>query len=154
MGMNKTEQKLFNWLFNKGYSQERITFRRSETPDFITDDGKKWEAKRLYDTKILIFKTQIKDLFSDQNNTTVIVFKDGRDDPIQVIPLNEITPTTTLYKNIVIREVETRRDGKTISIDRGAHEILLWAKEECEKIGREHPSYSDSIRWMRDTLRE
>ena len=154
MGMNKTEQKLFNWLLSKGYSQEQIIFRRSETPDFITDDGKKWEAKRLYDTKILMYKTQVKNLFSDQNNTTVLVFKNGRDDPIQVIPLNEITPNTTLYKNIVIQEVEPKEYGKNVSIDENAHAVLQWAKTQCKKKDIEHPSFSDAIRWMRDILRK
>ena len=41
---------------------------------------------------------------------------------------------------------------RNISVDNGAYKILVWAKRQCKEEGIEHPSFSDAIRWMRDTL--
>lgn len=43
---------------------------------------------------------------------------------------------------------------KTIAIDENAYAVLLWAKENCRKIGIERPSHSDGIRWMQRKILE
>lgn len=42
---------------------------------------------------------------------------------------------------------------KTIAVDNSAHEILLWAKDQCIKKGIENPSHSDAVRWLKEIKR-
>ena len=69
--MNKTEILAFNWLKEKGYKEKDIIFFIRKTPDFICNDGKRYEAKFLYGNRLLFSKSQIPSL---KDNDSIIVF--------------------------------------------------------------------------------
>lgn len=75
--MNEIEQRAYNWLINVcKYRPNEIVFQRTKTPDFITTDGKGYEAKKLYGAIVWFYSQQIERLKENQNNT-VLVFNSG-----------------------------------------------------------------------------
>lgn len=57
--MNKTESRARRWIAkNHGVSEQEVVFSPSRTPDFVTPDGAKYEVKRLYGDKIIIYPAQ------------------------------------------------------------------------------------------------
>ena len=73
--MNKTEQKAFEWLKNKGYKETEIIFRSKDTPDFICSDASKYEVKFLYGSKIIFYNNQFEQM---QDEDWVLVFDENK----------------------------------------------------------------------------
>ena len=69
--VNKTEQKAIEWLKEKGYSYEQIKINGNSTPDFICNDGKRYEVKLLYGNKIIFYSNQTEKMLDDD---IVLVF--------------------------------------------------------------------------------
>jgi len=122
--MNKTEEGFFKWLLKQGYKPEDIHYQGRGTLDFVTSDGRKWEVKRLYRHKILIYPSggtrQWDALFDDPENTEIVVMDERKEDPVLRIPIKNISKDTRLYKGIDIYLIgeKTKVDRITVTIDR------------------------------------
>ena len=88
--MNKTQQKAYDWLLTQGYTSKDIVFQPRKTPDFLTSDGKGWEAKMLYGKSTVWFFDKQISLLSKLNNTFVLVFESGSKNPISIITNEKI----------------------------------------------------------------
>lgn len=110
--MTTSERNAFIWLQKKGYRPDNITYRTNTTPDFITDDGYGYEVKLLSSSinnivdnnrnrYLSIDKNQFDRLVKMQN-TFILVFEHGNEEPIAVFPSNELADNLSLYKFINI----------------------------------------------------
>ena len=73
--MNKTETLAFNLLKERGYKEKDIIFNSNKTPDFMCNDGKRFEVKFLYGNQLLFSKLQILVLKADD---LILVFNRDR----------------------------------------------------------------------------
>ncbi len=156
--MNKTEQMALKWLLRQ-YDVDDITFRYRYTPDFLTRDGKAWEVKRLYrgkhSDKILFTIEQIKSIF-EIPETSILVFDDGLDEPVKIIPISEISEKDIrerrTYQGIVLHledqnppirirdaPVSLRKEFKTLCARRG--------KTYREMLQELVDVYKERVRW-------
>lgn len=62
--MNKTETLAYQWLQDQGYSVSDIIFRKTDSPDFITADGKGWEVKLVRAGRVFFSTTQVSRLLA------------------------------------------------------------------------------------------
>lgn len=70
--VNKTELMALEWLkTNEGYKENEIIKNSNSSPDFICQDGKRYEIKFLYGNRIIFYSTQIKNL---KDNDIILVF--------------------------------------------------------------------------------
>lgn len=110
--MATSERDAFIWLQKKGYHPNSITYRTNTTPDFITDDGYGYEVKLLSSSVnnivdnnrkryLNIDKNQFDRLVKMQN-TFILVFVHGNEEPIAVFSSNELADNLSLYKFINI----------------------------------------------------
>ncbi len=90
--MNQSERKLEQLLLSRGYTPEEILYQPGKSPDFVTSDGKGWEAKRLYGEKIIFYPRQRAKL--QEAGVTVLVFHDGSDEPMAEIPGTGLSQTS------------------------------------------------------------
>ena len=145
--MNKTEVKAYNWLIKQGYSKEQIVYRSRKTPDFLTSDGRGFEAKKLYGDLIWFTKSQFEELKS-MSNVKILVFKDDSEEPIAEIPSAELkdgavfngvriyvtsrTPKTTLqvedelldnFQNAVVRRFGKLKGSQSQAL---AEAMRIW----------------------------
>jgi len=61
--MNQAEILAFELLKKRGYKEEEIIYQGSKNPDFICNDGKRFEIKRVYGRNELLFtERQMKEL--------------------------------------------------------------------------------------------
>ena len=126
--MNKTQQKALQWLLEKGYKKEEISFKQYKSPNFITSDNKFFEVKRLYGTQIIFYNAQYKQLLK-QPNTTILTFRDNESEPFLKLKFEEIKNTPNNYKGIEINWVSLKEDVKTIRVSKKT-------KDRLEKLGR------------------
>ena len=89
--MNKTEEKAFKWILKQGIPKTGIHYQARRSPDFITDDGKWFEAKRVAGGTIVFGAQQFDMLKRNEEKTTILAFTDDSEKPI-VIPMTEIEP--------------------------------------------------------------
>ena len=69
--LNKTETMALEWLINeRGYKKEDVN-KTNNTPDFVCEDGKRYEVKYLYANKIIFNGYQSTKM---KNEDIVIVF--------------------------------------------------------------------------------
>jgi len=100
--MNATELTARRWLAQEaGVAEEEVVFSSSGTPDFVMPDGSKYEVKRLYRNKIILYPSQVRTL-REQNDISVIVFRGGSDKPTAVIPAGELVQALDSGKNSVL----------------------------------------------------
>ncbi len=98
--LNRTENLAIEWLKSIGYKKQEILHNPKITPDFICQDGKRYEVKLLYGTRIIFYSTQLKSLKSDD---IILVFdrerliskflwgdKDKSPIKIQIVEINNI----------------------------------------------------------------
>lgn len=78
--MNVTETAAFNWLLNRGYSPDQITYQYASSPDFVTADGRGWEVKAPTGRVVMFGARQIADLRAF-GPTTVLLWEAGHDRP-------------------------------------------------------------------------
>lgn len=69
--MNTTELLAQEWLLSQGYKNTQIIFRPNVSPDFVCQDGKRYEVKRLYGNKLLFTKDQVEVL---KDTDIILVF--------------------------------------------------------------------------------
>lgn len=98
--MNITEQKGYQWLQYKGYTD--IVFRARLTPDFIVEGGKTFEVKLARNNTIYISKTQYNQLDKVEGELKILVFGAENDEPIAIIPFSEVKPRPRFWNNIRI----------------------------------------------------
>jgi predicted CopG family antitoxin len=133
--MNTTQQKLYQYLL-KSYEEKDIFLSRQKVPNFYTADGKGWEAKRLYGKKIILTKEQYGDLLL-LNNTEIVVFTDGSDNPYAKLD------TTDLLKPVDI-EVHVARATKPIIVyDDDYHNLTV-----MKTHNKDFKTYADVIRFL------
>lgn len=119
--MNQTERIAFEWLKNKGYKEQEILFRSSKTPDFVCNDGKRYEVKLAYSNQILFSKSQIKYL------------KDG--DYILVFNNRDFMVDEFLWKNrnkskFTIKVIDYMKNRRILKISAENQEWLVDLKFE------------------------
>lgn len=69
--LNRTELMALEWLKGQGYKDNEIIKQNNKTPDFVCQDGKRYEVKFLYGNRIIFYNTQIEEL---QNDDVILVF--------------------------------------------------------------------------------
>ena len=63
--MNWSEVRALELLKSRGYKDSGILWNVGDSPDFICDDGKRYEVKLLYGSKLIFGKNQINKLRGD-----------------------------------------------------------------------------------------
>ena len=112
--LNKTERKAYAWLLSKGYAEDEIIFQGRSTPDFLTSDGKGWEAKLVYGIHTVWISPSQFDLLKQMTNTTIVVYKSDSVEPLLLIPSDEIE-VNKIFDGI--RIVLPKEMMQTVSID-------------------------------------
>ena len=78
--MNQAEMLAFEILKKRGYKEEEIIYQGTKNPDFVCNDGKRFEVKKLYGRDELLFtERQMKEL---ENTDTILVFNTERKEQI------------------------------------------------------------------------
>lgn len=121
--MNKAQEKALNWLMHQGYRREDITFRQSRSPNFITKDNKKFDAKRLYGVQIIFYNTQYQQL-KHHPKTLILVFRENEQEPFTKFKFEEISSLPKNYKGIEINWVSLQQDVGTIRVSKRTKERL------------------------------
>ena len=133
MVLNRTEQKAKEWLIRKGYKEEEIIFNAKGSPDFTTADGKGYEVKRLYGSRIIIYGSQYEQM-QKLTDVTLLVFDDEREDPRLQIPFTEIRDKPSTYQGIYISWVPRMY---RISVDMPIEMYNKFAKK-CIDVDKKH----------------
>ena len=128
--MNKTEKKAYRWLLQR-YSKEDIIFQRRKNPDFLTTDGKGYEAKRLYGNTIWFTQRQFEEI-KNLENVTILVFSDDKDEPILTFPATMLK-NGLIIKGVKVSVVKGEEEMKTIQISDEVWETLSLLKIKMRK---------------------
>ncbi|RLE79767.1 MAG: hypothetical protein DRJ51_07150, partial [Thermoprotei archaeon] len=128
--MNKTEKKAYRWLLRR-YSKEDIIFQRRKNPDFLTTDGKGYEAKRLYGNTIWFTQRQFEEI-KNLENVTILVFSDDKDEPILTFPATMLK-NGLIIKGVKVSVVKGEEEMKTIQISDEVWETLSLLKIKMRK---------------------
>jgi len=100
--MNVTELTARRWLAQEAsVREEEVVFSSNMTPDFVMPDGSKYEVKRLYRDKIILYPSQVSAL-REQNDISVLVFRGGDDKPTAVIPASELVQALDSGENSIL----------------------------------------------------
>lgn len=93
MAMNVSERLVYEWLINeKKYKPNEIRYQRGSSPDFMCEDGKGYEAKRLNGNSITFSPPQIDNL--KKNNSIIVVTDNEKKQIIKVFPYADIKKIT------------------------------------------------------------
>ena len=93
MSMNVSERLVYNWLINeKKYKANEIRYQGGTSPDFMCEDGKGYEAKRLNGNSITISGPQIDNL--KKNNSIIVVTDNEKKQIIKVFSYADIKKIT------------------------------------------------------------
>jgi len=87
--MNKVETKAYNWLQKKGLSETDIIYQARRNPDFLTSDGKGYEAKKIYGKTLWFSSNQFEQL-SNMTNVTILGFTDDKEEPTLILAASEL----------------------------------------------------------------
>lgn len=110
--MNKTETKAYEWL-QKLYKLKpsEIVYCIGKSPDFILNDGRTFEVKRLYSNSIVLYENQIKNF---KPNTVILVWG-TQDSPYKIMVWKDVENKTE-YEGIKIRRVSEDDPDNNISV--------------------------------------
>lgn len=88
--MNNTERIARQWVAEKhSIPEEEVVYSCRSTPDLVTPDGTKYEVKRLYGDKIILFPVQVATM-REQSDIQVLVFAKGVSSPLATILSQDI----------------------------------------------------------------
>lgn len=107
MSMNVSERLVYNWLINeKKYKANEIRYQRGTSPDFMCEDGKGYEAKRLNGNSITFSPPQIDNL--KKNNSIIVVTDNVKEQIVKVFPYAYIKKITfpRIYISGAIRTIK------------------------------------------------
>jgi len=96
--MNKTERLAHDWLIKEGYTG--LVFRSARTPDFLTEQGKSFEVKRLRNGTIWFSYDQFEHMLT-VDNSCVLVFSYNRT-PDAIISIEDLRTGNKLHDNVSI----------------------------------------------------
>ena len=99
--LNYAETIAYNWLKEKGYKE--IKHVSNITPDFICENGDKYEVKRLYKRKtktnqLIIYEQQIKNLDSE---TVIIVVDTEMNEVVETFKWDIKNPLVHIVKDYI-----------------------------------------------------
>jgi len=86
--MDKTEKKAYDWLMTKGYTPKDIIFQKRKNPDFLTSDGKGFEAKRLRQRTLWFTSNQFEELKAKEAVT--LGFRDESMEPFLILQASDL----------------------------------------------------------------
>ena len=141
--MNRTESKAYHWLETIGYKPQEITYRARLTPDFITNDGKGFEAKRALSHSIWFYEKQAENL-SKMCNVSVVVFEDSSELPIASFPSEQLKKGM-VTNNIRVKIVER---GAQIKVSDTTHKELIILVGELQRKRGQYVSMDDVILYL------
>ena len=137
--MNITEQKAHRWLQYQGY--KGITFQQRTTPDFITEEGKKFEIKVIRGNTIWFSEGQFQSLRDNAPDTTILVF-DNKDTPIAIIPFSEISKGEQFWGNIrIINSLTKPLKSPLLKLSDLGWKQLQEVSLEAEQLGVTIPEF-------------
>lgn len=139
--MNESEELVYNWLIKtKKYKANEIRFQIRTSPDFICEDGKGYEAKRLNGSSITFSSSQLDDL--KKNNSTIIVTDNAKKEIIKVFPCADINKIT--FPRIYIKNI---KDITTI-------QLTLETKNRLKQFGYKAETYDSILRRLMNAAKE
>jgi len=97
--MNDAERAAYRWLVEK-YGEDGVSYRPRRIPRFVTYDGKLWEPRRLYGSKILIYPQHVAPLFEQPDRTFIVVVRGDR--VVMTIPVSELSGFPARYRSVEI----------------------------------------------------
>ncbi len=108
------------WLKKKGYKEEDIIKNSNKSPDFICNDGKRYEVKFLYGGRIIFYDTQIKNLkeqdiilvFDRSNFVTKFLWKDKNKISLNIQVIEQTGQTTINIRKITLEKLKILRITK------------------------------------------
>ena len=144
--MNRTQEKAFHWLMQQGYKREEISFKQNHSPNFITNDGKKFDVKRLYGTQIIFYNKQYQQL-KHHPKTLILVFKENEQEPFLKLRFEEISSLPDHYKEIDINWVSLEQEV-------GAIRISKKTKERLQAFGNMGEDFDKLINRLLDKMKK
>lgn len=144
--MNRTQEKALQWLMKQGYKREDITFRQSKSPNFITNDNKKFDAKRLYGAQIIFYNTQYQQLKHD-SKTLILIFRDNEEEPFIKFRFEEINSLPKSYRGVEINWVNLEQDVGTLRVSRKT-------KERLQAFGKMGEDFDKLINRLLDKIKK
>ena len=144
--MNHTQEKALQWLAQQGYKKEEIAFRQNKSPNIITKDNKKFEAKRLYGTQIIFYSKQYQQLKHDPK-TLILVFRENEQEPFLKFKFEEISSLPNSYRGIDINWVNLQQEV-------GAIRISKKTKERLQAFGKMGEDFDKLINRLLDKIKK
>ncbi len=144
--MNRAQEKALQWLTQQGYKREEISFRQNRSPNFITNDNKKFEVKRLYGTQIIFYNKQFQQL-KHHSKTLILVFKENEQEPFMKFRFEEISSLPNNYKGIDINWVNLQQEV-------GAIRISKKTKERLQAFGKMGEDFDKLINRLLDKIKK
>ena len=144
--MNRTQEKALHWLMQQGHKREEISFKQNHSPNFVTNDGKKFDVKRLYGTQIIFYNKQYQQL-KHHPKTLILVFKENEQEPFLKLRFEEISSLPDHYKEIDINWVNLQQEV-------GAIRISKKTKERLQAFGKMGEDFDKLINRLLDKMKK
>ncbi|MEK6856602.1 MAG: hypothetical protein AABX49_01160 [Nanoarchaeota archaeon] len=144
--MNKAQEKALNWILRQGYKREEIVFKQNKSPNFTTNDSKKFEAKKLYGSQIIFYNTQYQQL-KQHPKTLILVFRENEQEPFAKFRFEEISSLPKNYKEIEINWVDLQQDI-------GAIRVSKKTKERLQAFGKMGDDFDMLINRLLDRIKK
>lgn len=147
--VNKTELLAVGWLKRKGYKENEIIKNSNSSPDFICQDGKRYEVKFLYRNKIIFYTTQIKNLKDDDiilvfdrtNFITQFLWKDRKNISIDIKIVETSNQTSIQLRNDTLEKLKFFKDYKRETYD----DLLNKLMKIVEFISKIEPELREAV---------
>ncbi len=130
--VNKTELMALKWLKDQGYKDNQIMRKRNTSPDFICEDGKRYEVKFLYGDRIIFYSTQLKNLrdsdvvlvFDKTKLITKFLWKDRKKIAINIKIVEQNERTTIQIERKTVEKLKKIRIAKRESYDEIINKLI------------------------------
>lgn len=130
--VNKTELMALEWLKKQGYKENEIIKRSNTSPDFICQDGKRYEVKFLYGNSIIFYSTQINSLkdndiilvFDRRGFVTKFLWKDKKNTPLDIKLIEQDDRTTIQIESETLKRLKMFKIVKKESYDELINRIM------------------------------
>jgi len=122
--MDITEKKAYNWLLTKGYTPKDIIFQKRKNPDFLTSDGKGFEAKRLRQRTLWFTSNQFEELKAV--GAIILGFRDESAEPFITLQASDLKEGIVEGVRIVATKASYGEPKK-----RTAYDLLQGVVEAC-----------------------
>lgn len=144
--MNPTETATYRWLQREhGYGPDEIAFQYARNPDFLTIDGRGWEAKLLTGRVARFTARQVAE-FRARESTVVILWRRGEPEPVATVDFNEL-PMPGWWREFTTYVVWQPGNGNPLALHSAAEVDVIVGRYVAQDMKRVGMLVSTVDRW-------